>query len=87
VAEGGSGAAPVSSVGGAGRRRPLRPGCRRDGGARRGVGRCRRSLGTGCACMHNFVEGAGRSSPRGDGNHGGARQGQLGKDARDGGGA
>jgi hypothetical protein len=27
VAEGGSGAAPVSSVGGAGRHRPLRPGC------------------------------------------------------------
>jgi hypothetical protein len=90
VAEGGSGATPVSSLGGAGRRQPLRPGCRQDGsagGTRRGVGRCRRSLGRGCACVRNFAEGAGRSSPRGDGNHDSARQGRLGKDARDGGGA
>jgi hypothetical protein len=90
VAEDGSGAAPVSSVGSAGRCRPLRPGCRRDGGAggiRRGVGRYRKSLGKGCACVRNFAEGAGRSSLRWRGNHGGARQGRLGKDARDGGGA
>jgi hypothetical protein len=67
VAEGGSGAAPVSSVGGAGRRRPLRLDCWRDGGTggvRRGVGRYRRSLGRGCVCVRNFAEGAGRSSPR-----------------------
>jgi hypothetical protein len=50
MAEGGSGAAPMSLVGGVGQRWPLRPGCRRDGGAggaRRGVGRCCRSLGRG----------------------------------------
>jgi hypothetical protein len=87
VAEGGSGAAPVGSIGGVGRRRPMRPGCWRDGGAggaRRGVGRCCRSLGRGMRACTTSWRARGGVHLGGGGNHGGARQGQLGKDARDG---
>jgi hypothetical protein len=87
VVEGGSGAAPVGSVGGVGRRRPLRPGCQRDGGAggaRRGVGRCYRSLGRGVRACTTSWTARGGVHLGGGGNHGGARQGRLGKDTRDG---
>jgi hypothetical protein len=60
-------AAPASSVGGVGRRRPLRPGFRRDGdagGARRGSGSCNRSLGRHVRVCTALWTGAGRSSPR-----------------------
>jgi hypothetical protein len=77
----------VGSVGGVGWRRPLRPGCRRDGGAggaRRHVGRCCKSLGRGVrACATSWMARGGLRLG-GGGNHGGAKQGRLGKDARDG---
>jgi hypothetical protein len=87
VAEGGSKAALAGSFGGVGRRRALRPGCRRDGdagGARRGVGRCCRSLGRGVrTCATSWTARGGDHLGSG-GNHGGAQQGRLGKDAQDG---
>jgi hypothetical protein len=57
----------VSSVGGIGRRRLLRPGCRRDGGAggaRRGSESGSRSLGRHVRACTALWTGAGRSSPR-----------------------
>jgi hypothetical protein len=72
----------VSSVGGAGRRRPLRPGCRQDsgaGGVRRGVGRHRRSLGRGCVCVRNSQRARGGVHLGGGGNHGDAQQGRTGR--------
>jgi hypothetical protein len=57
----------VSSVGGVGLRRPLRPGCRRDGNAgiaRCGSRRCSRSLGRHVRACIALWTGTGRSLPR-----------------------
>jgi hypothetical protein len=66
------------------RRRLLQPGYRRDSGTRRGVERCCRSLGRGVRACTTSWRARGGVNLGGGGNHGGARQGRLGKDARDG---
>jgi hypothetical protein len=62
----------------------LQPGCRRDSGTRRGVGRCCRSLGRGVRACTTSWRARGGVNLGGGGNHCGARKGRLGKDARDG---
>jgi hypothetical protein len=75
--------APASSVGGVGRRRPLRPGCQRDGGtggAKHGSGSCSSLIGRyvrACTALWTARRGVHL-----DGGHGGAVERRCGREEK-----